>query len=753
MAFPIAPSTSPGTSAPYKEERSVLDALEPAAIQVRVDVLLASLEREADRRVGARRTIEQRWVRESFQYHGRYMVHEEKSIKASSNIHRSTVYMNETRRKTDAMEDRIVDIEFPVDDSNYSIMPTSVPQLSDEAMAWARFAAENQQALLQLPEGAPEAAEAMEAQRQALQRATETQAIMDEARRRTESMKNEMDDQLQECGYNHECKKVIHDACKLGTGVMKGPVLAASSKKYWSKRIDPQSGFTVHEMAVEEKPRPVFYRIDPWNWFPDMDATNVKESERFFERHLLTASGLKKLARIDGFIKDNIRRLLKEKARSRAPHYLSELRSIADDRSTADESEKYHVWEYHGPLDMEDMHCLAALSDDSDLIAYAGEIDPLEEIYVTVWFCQGVLLKFGIHPLEDNECIYSVFNYKKDDHSIFGFGIPHLMANQQNILCGAWRSMVDNSNLATLPQILINKSIVEPEDGDMTLYPGKVWIKKSGVAPGEKVFETFHLDIRQAEQAAIIEMTLQAIDREIGVPTIAEMENGAIPTQTAYGFAVLSGEKKIPFRAMIQHFDDNITVPNMQRLFNWNMQFSDNDAIKGDMRIRARGVSTFLLRELQAPALMAMLTQFSAHPILGPALKVMPMARMVAQAMMLPQHEVIKSDEQVAADLKAAEQNQPEEPSPDQIKLQVAETNYRAAIEQAQINAESRKYDVDRQYEIEILRQETALNKNLDNNEAKREIERQKRESAERQQAADIGLAEKMGKPVGGGWA
>jgi hypothetical protein len=648
------------------------------------------------------------------------------------------------------MEDRIVDIEFPVDDRNFSIAPTSVPELSDEAMAWARFASENQQQLLQLPEGTPEAAEAMEAQRLALQRATETQAVMDEARRRADAMQNEMDDQLQECHYNFQCKLMIHDACKLGTGIMKGPVLATEKKKSWSKRTDEQSGFVVHEMMEISEPRPAFFRVDPWNWFPDMDATCLSESESFFERHLLTKSGLRKLANVPGFILPNIRKLLKEKPRGTAPHYVSELRSIADDGNLGTMNDRYHVWEYHGPIEMEDMDYIASYIEDDDLKAYVGEIDPLQEINVTVWFCQGTLLKFGVNPLDSGECIYSVFNYKRDDHSIFGFGVPHLMANSQTVLCAAWRMMVDNANLATLPQIVHNPSIVEPADGDPTVYPGKTWIKKSGTAPGEKVFETYHFDIRQAELERIIVMTLQAIDREIGVPTIAEADPGVVPMQTAMGVSIFNNEVKIPFRALVKHFDDNVTVPNMQRLFNWNMQFSDKEHIKGDMRIRARGVSTFLLRELQAPTLMAMLVQFASHPILGPALKVMPMARMVAQAMMLPQHEVIKSDEQMAADLAAAAQNQPEEPSPEQIKLQIAEMNYKAAVDQATINAESRKYDIDRQYEIEILRQETAANKNLDNNETKRIIKDRELESSERKMAADIGMAEKIGQRTGG---
>jgi hypothetical protein len=750
VAYPLAPSTSRSTGPANRADNDSVVSVGPEGVSIEVDKLLASLEKEAERRVRQRQPIEQRWIRESYQYHGRYLESEEQDIKSSSNLHRSTVYMNETRRKADAMEDRIIDIQFPVDDRNFSIGPTSVPELSDEAMAWARFAAENQQMLLQIPDGAPEAQEAIEAQREALSRATETQSIMDEARRRADAMQSEMDDQLQECMYNYECKLMTHDACKLGTGIMKGPVLSTERKRIWRKKTDKQSGFTVHEMVEVEEPRPAFYRVDPWNWFPDMDVSRLSESEKFFERHLLTSSGLKRLATIPGFIKENIRKLIKEKARGTAPTYISELRGITDEGNYDAMKDRYHVWEYYGPIDQEDMGYIADYTDNEGLRKYAGEVDPLEEINVTVWFCQGVLLKFGIHPLDSGEHLYSVFNYKKDDHSIFGFGVPHLMAHQQKVLCGAWRMMVDNAGIATAPQIVYNPSIVEPADGDHKIYPGKEWLKKSGVAPGERVFETYHIDIRQAEMERIVEMTLQAIDREIGVPTIAEADPGTVPMQTALGISVFSSEKKVPFKALIQHFDDNVTIPNMRRLFNFNMQFSKKEHIKGDAKIRARGTSTFMLRELQAPAIMTMLLQFANHPVLGPALKIMPMVRLVAQAMLLSQHEVVKSDEQMAADLAAAAQNQPEEPSPEEIKLQIAQLQAESASQQAQINAESDRYVIDRQIEIEQLRRQTALDKIAADNDTKKTIKDREIEHKDRAIAVDVGMAERYGKGTGG---
>lgn len=728
-------------------------ATKRAGMEIKAQALVQALEKEAERRVTAKQPIEKRWIEESFQYHGRYLHHEEEAIKSSQTMNKSFVYMNETRRKSDAVEDRLIDIEFPTDDRNFSSEATTVPELSDEALAWSRFAAQNQQMLLQVPDGAPEAQAAIEAQREGIRRATEVQAIIDEAGRRAAAMQDEMDDQLNECSYNHQCKLMAHDACKLGTGIIKGPVLSSYRKRTWQQRQDELSGFVVHEMQEVDEPRPAFYRVDPWNWFPDMDATCLEESESFYERHLMTASALKKLAKTEGFNADAIRRLIKQKARGVAPQYLSDLRSITGNDSSSSFKDKYHVWEYHGPIDSEDMHCVSSLYGDADMEDYADEVDALSDIQITMWFCQGEVLKFGIHPLDTGEPLYSVFNYKRDDHSIFGFGVPHIMANPQKVLCAAWRMMVDNAALATAPQIIFNNGIVEPYDGDYVITPGKLWLKKSGTAPGERVFETYHLDIRQVELQAIINLALESIDREVGIPSIVDAQPGSAPMQTALGVSVFNADAKIPFKALTKSFDDNITIPNMRRLHQWNMQFSSKEHIKGDMRVKARGTSTFLLRELQAPGLMTMILQFANHPVLGPALQMMPMVRKLAQAMFLRPDEVVKSDEKIAADLAAAARDEQPEPTPEEIKAQTEQMRSQALLEAAKIKAEVDRYVADQNYKMKQMDLQMSSSNEMEKLRADMDKKSMELRSKERQQAADIGLTAKMGKPTGGGWA
>src|SRR5690606_2679405 len=126
------------------------------------------------------------------------------------------------------------------------------------------------------------------------------------------------------------------------------------------------------------------------------------------------------------------------------PTYISHLRSITGAYHDS-AMNRFHVWEYHGPITAEEVRTIAEALNDEKLLEDAGldpssdEYDPLAEINATVWFCQGLLLKFGLHPLDSADPLYSVFCLEKDEAGIFGFGVPYMMRDSQRVLNMGWR--------------------------------------------------------------------------------------------------------------------------------------------------------------------------------------------------------------------------------------------------------------------------------------------------------------------------
>jgi hypothetical protein len=645
--------------------------------------IVGRMEAEVTSRIGKRNSLEERWIADLEQYHGRY---DPGTADRLLKEDRSGLFINATRPKTDALGARLKDLLFPTDEKNWGISPTPVPSLSDEASAAAAAAREKikqaqaaaaapQQAQEQAAAGGQEvppeqmAQMAQQAQTTAVEAdaAKETagklNAILEEARKRADAMEKEIDDQLKECLYQSVKREQIDCAVKLGTGVTKGPVTGDRVRRGW--KADPESG--EHALEISTGDQPAYRFVDIWGFFPDMDATCIEDGQGTFERHLMNRRRLRQLQHLQGFDKDAIRRLLQLAPSTTAPAYLAQLRNIraATQQVTGD---LYHVYEYYGPLEPQDMqdvalHMMTSEDETVSGIAREGlrqveEIDPLKSVNACIWFCQGEILKFALYPYDSGETVYSVFNLVKDEASIFGYGMPSIIRDPQAALNGAFRAMMDNAGVSSGPQIIIDMQNLEPEDGNYTLKARKVWRAKNGIVKENPPFQLFHIECRQTELANIIMLCERFIDNMSAVPQIIQGQMGEVGTQnvmnTATGTALMHNSANTVFRAIVKNFDDDVTVPDIRRAYDWNMQFSEKPEIKGDYEIDARGSSVLLMRELQAQNLMVIAIQLGGHPIFGPMLRNRELLKKIFSAYMIPAEEVMLTDDEIDAVLAAA---------------------------------------------------------------------------------------------------
>ena len=119
---------------------------------------------------------------------------------------------------------------FPTDDRNWGIKPTPVPYLGMNS----------------------------------------TGDDLAAAKQAADEMTKEIEDQLSECNYAAICRDMIHDACVLGTGVIKGPIIVGSEISKWQTSSD---GVSI--LQVVEDYRPSTQYVDPWNFYPDMRRGDI----------------------------------------------------------------------------------------------------------------------------------------------------------------------------------------------------------------------------------------------------------------------------------------------------------------------------------------------------------------------------------------------------------------------------------------------------------------------------------------------
>ncbi len=646
------------------------------------------IESEAQDFERLRRPVEMRMLEDMRQYYGTEELYDKINKKPKTGA--SKLNVNITRKKTNAAEARLSDMLFPTDDKNWGITPSPRPRNAVKGFPKSapdqppppppvqqpqpqQQAIPGQQAQGQSPPATPQSPgqqlpqpqeggqqvltpdQVMTGQEAAAQPpvATQEEIVEREAKARATLMEAEMDDQLTECNYSAVGREAIRLGCLLGTGVIKGPVLLGKARRAWIKQED-EAGNIAYVLKDVQDNNPGFELVSTWDFFPTMSATKIEDSEVTFQRHWLTRRDIIRLAKREDFMKDQIRKVLKLSPDRTPPDYLAQLRTMSDVTAVGDEK-RYVVWERHGPVEAEKLQACGALGADI-------EIDPLDEYQGVVWVCQGIVIKAAVNPMDTEDQPFSVFNFERDDSSIFGFGVPCLMRQPQEVAKQVWRMIMDNSGLSVGGQVIINKKIIEPAPtatGEVSwdITPLKVWLMKDPHAKAQDAFHVFEFPNHQNELAAIFNLARELADEETGIPLIAEGEQGNTNqgAKTAHGMEMLMNNHNIVMRRAVKNWDDNQTIPNITRLYDHNMQNNPNNDIKGDFSPVAKGSTALLQKETQSRNMLN-LVNFLMTPAFAGWVRQEKTVRKLVSSMQHDPDELIKTKEEYDADMKAAQE-------------------------------------------------------------------------------------------------
>ena len=646
----------------------------------RLHVFATRLNRLATEQVGQRSQIEQRWLDDLRQYHGEYAADEAAELSRSKG---SQVFVNITRNKTNAAEARLQDMLFPTDDRNFGIYPTPVPELN---------------AVAEKEPETPEEVGPIEMARQ----------IQSEADAAAQMMQVVIDDQLVESRYHVKARDVIHDACQLGTAIIKGPIIIGRTKKRWDVMPD---GMSV--LQILESLEPTVERVDPWDFFPDMSAKSIAEAEFVFERRRLSKKQLRDMAKLPGILVSQLKEVVREGAKTSliAKDFTDDLRNITG-INTVGEGNRYEIWEYHGPISKSELMDAMSLSEEDEYSSI--ETDELDdEIEATVFFSGNHVLKVALNPMDSDERPFSSFNWEKDESSIFGFGVPCLMRNPQKVINASWRMMMDNAGLSVADQIVVNKEIVAPADGSWEMAPKKVWNLVDKTRSVQEAFASFSTPSHQTELGNIFSMARQLADEETNLPLIAQGEMSPNMTKTSSGMAMLMNSSNIVLRKAVKNWDDDITRPLITRFYDWNMQFNERREVKGDFSVEARGSGALLVREKQQENLMIYSNISMQNPEYFKRRDWAELDREIAKSLELPYDQITINETEIAErEAMAQEAASQGMVDPAMQKLQVD-----AELAQAKLQIEQQKMQLDAQYKAAVLQQsgqEMALDNQLE---------------------------------------
>jgi len=687
----------------FPVDQAAQDEKSMAKQQDQLQQMGQTLARQRDEWISARRASgwDKRVQEDLDQYHARdnnqraaasMMESVEQGYPVTSNQARpgrSTVYIGLTRQKSNAAEARLSDILLPTDENNWGIQPTPVPTLAKmmQDQSPAVDPATGGPMSLNVPD--PATGQPVPTQ---VKKSDVAMAAQTVAREAAKNMENEIEDQLTECDYNAETRKTLHDAAVMGVGVIKGPIVMSRTRKSWNAVVDETGnpavgpdGKTVYEMVFQEEKTPASYHVDARFVWEDPDCgDDIQNGKGIYELEQMTRKRVRELAKQPQYLPDQIAQVLKE-GPQRSPA-LVELTSEIQRNNY--EKNSFDVWTYTGELDADDLRlCGCDVPDDS-----------LDGVSGCVVMINDTVVKAYMNPIESGELPYDFYPWEKVNDSPRGYGVPYLMRSPQRVINAAWRMMMDNAAICAGPQIILKKKKLEPEDKNWSLYARKVW-NFTG-SENESVGDAFtqvEFNMHQVELQAIVSLGTQLADAETSTPMITQGEQGAAP-ETVGGMQMLLNSANVVLRRLVKQYDDYVTKRHIRRYYDYNMAYGEDDAIKGDFSVDARGSSALLVRDIQNQAFTNLLAA-GANPVYAPFIDQKKLFEKALQAQHVQPQDIMKTDAEIKANAEAAQKNPPMDP-----RIEAAKITAQAKLE------ESKAFSAGKESEIALRREISATN-------------------------------------------
>jgi hypothetical protein len=493
-------------------------------------------------------------------------------------------------------------------------------------------------------------------------------------------MENTMVRQLDKSKYGYESRTAIEDRVILGSAVLKGPVNTSKVKS--SYKLDPTSAQWAP--VFQSNTEPSYVRVDPWYFYPDDSTNDFCSSEDTIELHPLSKTEMAKYSKHPGFIRDAIIELLKEDPKDYSTSAIEEASALME-TSQSYMKNKYMVLEYHGPVTSEQLETLGIVPsyDSVDGKTYYGE----------VWVCQGKVIRVELANIEDFELPYQVCEYKRDPVSPFGVGLPLLVRDAQRVVTQSWHMVLDNSAISSGPQVVMQKDLIEPVDGDWEMRPRKAWFLTDLSANVNQAFQFFVPPNVSGDLMAVLNAAKQFAEEESGIPLMsAGLQNGtAVTTDSATGLGLLQQASTTLLDLLNEMWDDKVTTRVIKRLYAWNMQYNPDPMIKGNFEIDVKSSSDYRNKQLYIRDMEKLSLEASQNPQTGKYVNLDELLVARLSMMHLPSSRIIRTPEEVAA--YEQQMAQAQGPNPELVKLQLEERRLaleekRAALEELKLEFE-----------------------------------------------------------------
>jgi hypothetical protein len=477
----------------------------------------------------------------------------------------------------------------------------------------------------------------------------------EEAAEKIHRMQKKIEDQLEEAEWGSVISEFIQDLCTYPSAILKGPVVRMRRDMQW------RNG----QVELVEELAPTWEVVSPHDFFPGPNARKVDDSF-VCERIQFDRADLSLMRGVEGWNASYIDEVIGSGYGATGSELISgdAERQHMENRNwggfSSEKDQTIEAIEYWGNV-------------QGRMLTEWGMGEALEDddfYQVNVVLIGSVVVKAILNPDPLGRRPYYVTSFEKVRGTLWGRGIPEKMAHVQQVQNAMWRNLLNNMSIASGPQVVVDTDVVAPGSDISKIFPWKIWTVATKMYRSGDPITFFQPTSNAGELLTVIERNERTADDVTMIPRYAhgdERVGGA--GQTASGLSMLLNSAAKGIKRVIGYVDRDVVRQMVKRLYAWNLQYLEDEELKGDAQVEATGALAELTREADTMRKQEFLAQTN-NPLDMQIIGLQGRAhllREVAKQLKLDPDTVVPSDEVIEQRMMAAMQAPPEDEGEEEV--------------------------------------------------------------------------------------
>lgn len=419
----------------------------------------------------------------------------------------------------------------------------------------------------------------------------------EKAKKAADEMMLLIEDQCSEGGFSRALTDFLQYFTVYPYAVFTGPYIVRAPRLIWGKN-KPRLNTDVY---------PVFRAVSPFDFAYSPDSPDTQRGTCVFTRTLWTRKELLDCAKLPSYIKQNVLDVLEQ----------------------SDINPEFDLnWLSHAPDD-----------PARDLSLWSSNVAPIEVLTHYGLMSGRELSKYGFNNLEDLEfynCeiamagyrvirvqvmsdpkmntrpVYTASFYRTGGDRIAGDGIAQRIRDVERAYHACLGYLMRNAANASAPLCeadykRISEYLTENDLGNVV--PGMMYMVNSDVTnSNQPALRFFNVPSNIPAYAQLMEMFMQLADRITNIPASLHGEAvGSGAMRTFRGMNLLQGNATKALHASVDNISNGVFDPLGHLLYNINMLYAEDPAVKGDSHIVTRGAEGLLQKEMEKQSAMEIL--------------------------------------------------------------------------------------------------------------------------------------------------